>query len=142
MRSLVKRGAAGVVVTLLVAVGATGCGSSNSAPTAEAKVCAAQADVRDALSKVADDVRAGNLGKAKDALGGLQTAAGGLKSAMAELGAQEREKLQPQLDKLRTDVDQLRAANSVAQVQTAAATAATDLSTLVSSIETDLNCSS
>jgi phage shock protein A len=130
-----------MVGAVLVAVGVAGCGSSNSSASAEDKVCAARADVRDSLAKVADDVRAGNLGDAKDALGDVQTAVDGLKSAIAELGAQERDKLQPQLDQLRTDMDHLRAANSLSAVQAAAATAAMHLATLVSSIQSDLNCS-
>jgi hypothetical protein len=142
MSSLTRRSAAGVLAGVLLSGGVTGCGgSSSSAPSAADNVCAARTDVRNAVSKVADDVRAGNLGDAKKALTGVETAVDNLRSAVTELGAEERDKLQPQVDKLRTDLNQLKSASSVSQAQTAAATAASDLGTLVETIGTDLGCS-
>lgn len=142
MSSLVRRSAVGVVTAVLVAVGVTGCGgSSSSAPSAADKVCSARTDVRNAVGKVADDVRAGNLGNAKSALTGVETAVDHLGSAVAELAAEERDKLQPQVDKLRTDLNRLKSAGSVSEAQTAAATAASDLGALVNSIGTGLGCS-
>jgi len=115
-----------------------GCGSSKSASN---KVCDAGSDLRQAVTKVTDDLAAANLGAARDDLGAVKDAFGHLQDAAGELKTEAKQAISPSVDAVSSAITSLTNAQSFADVKTAATSVASSLQSLYTQITDTLKCS-
>jgi hypothetical protein len=129
---------AAVVALAFVAIG-TGCSSSGS-KSASDQVCSARSDLSKAVDTVANDVRSGNLGTARNNLDQVRSAYNNLVNSFDKLTAEQRQKLQPQIDKIKADAQSLTSANSAEQIGRTLDTIGSDVQSALNTITHDLNC--
>jgi hypothetical protein len=117
----------------------TACSGDSSAAD---DACAAKDELSQAIRKVVDDVRAANLGDARDDLEVVRARAADLRDALSDLAEKQRDRLRPQADQLKDDLEQLRNASSLDDLRAGLASAASSASDLVSRLDADLDCQS
>jgi hypothetical protein len=115
-----------------------GCGGDDASATN--RTCAAKDDLSASIRTVVDDVRAGNLGDARDHLDEVRSRASDLGSAVSDLGSQERDRLQPQVDKVRDELKDLTSATSLSELSSGVTTVTSSASALFSDLGDDLSC--
>src|SRR5580765_6124734 len=117
MRSRSSRTLAGVALALVILTAAAGCGTDEK--SASEQVCDARKDLSDSVDKVADEVKAGNLGDAKDDLAAVSSSFADLASAFGKLTDQQKSDLQQQVDKLKSDANALTDASTKDELSSA-----------------------
>ncbi len=132
-----RAGALAVVLLTLLAA----CGDSESgSPTAEEQVCTAEAALSASVDQVVEDVKAVNLGQARDNWQTVQDDAAQLQAAVAELASETREELAPLVDELRTTVGSVTDATSLEELGSTLDSAEQQLNQIVSTATRDLDC--
>ena len=127
------------VVSVLL-LGLQGCGSGSDGPSAKDQACTAKDDLSTSIKTVVDDVKAGNLGNARDHLGAVRSSASDLASAVSDLGSQQRKTLQPQVDEIRGELESLSNATSLTELSAGVSALTSSASTLFSDLGDDLGC--
>lgn len=127
---------AAVVVTLLAACGDSG----SSSPTAEEQVCSAEAALSASVEQVAEDVKALNLGQARDSWQTVQDDAAQLVDAVDELASETQAELEPLVTELRTTVSSVTDATSLEELGSTLDSAEQQLSQIVSTATKSLDC--
>lgn len=126
-------------VLAVLGLGLVGCGSGGTSATDRA--CSARDDLSTSVQKVVTDLKAGNLGDAKDQLGDVKSKVSALGDAVGDLGSQEKDELQPQVQQVQDDLKALTGASSLTELRTAFTTLNTSVTALVNDLGTDLKCS-
>jgi hypothetical protein len=124
------------VVVLMMAL--LGCSSKESASD---EVCDARAELRTSLSVAVDDVKAGNLGAARDSATQARTAFDDLTKAAGELKGETAQEVQPEVDQLRANVDQLTDVTSLQQLSTQVQSILDDVGGILGKVSDRLDCS-
>jgi len=126
---------------IAVAIGSSvaACSSSGS-KSASQQVCDARSDFSDAVSKVADDLRALNLGQARDDADAVRSTFDKLADSFKQLTQEQRDRLQPQIDKVKSDVSSFSDVRSVDEIRSSLDSTQSDVKTVVDAIQSDLKC--
>lgn len=136
MRSLTRPAIALVAASLLVA----GCSSEESA-SPEEQVCSARAQVQSSVDQVKQDFTDGNFGQAKDDLAQVGTDLEALVTAQKGLAQDKRDQVEPMVTELKSTLSSLSSASSLADLGATLDTALTQLSDVLSTIGTTVECS-
>lgn len=115
------------------------CGSGDTSATDRA--CSARDDLSTSVQKVVSDLKAGNLGDAKDQLSDVKSKVSALGDAVGDLSSQEKNELQPQVQQVQDDLKALTGVTSLTELRTAFTTLNSSASALVKDLGTDLKCS-
>jgi hypothetical protein len=135
--NLVRVGAmAAVAMTLLAACG----DSDSSSPTAEEQVCSAEAALSASVDQVAEDVKALNLGQAKDGWQSVRDDAAQLLDAVGGLASETQSELKPLVEELQTTVSSVTDATSLEELGSTLDSAEQQLNQIVSTATTSLDC--
>ena len=139
MRSV--RSAFACTALIAVAIGSSfaACSSSGS-KSASQQVCDARSDFSDAVSKVADDLRALNLGQARDDADAVRSTFDKLADSFKQLTQEQRDRLQPQIDKVKSDVSSFSDVRSVDEIRSSLDSTQSDVKVVVDAIQSDLKC--
>lgn len=115
------------------------CGSS---PSAADQVCSDRSQVKSAISSVANDLRSGNLTKAKDDLGAVRSAFESLSQSVDQLATEQRQALSPEIDSLKATVSELKNSDSFSSLTTGLSSAGSQIQSISQQIGNSLHCSS
>lgn len=128
------------VLSVVVLALLTACGDSDSNAAAEEQVCSAQSALSASVDQVAEDLKSLNLGQARDDWQTVQDDAAELSAAVQELASDRRDEIQPQVDELRSTVSSVTDATSLEELGSTLDTAEQQLSQIVTTITTSLDC--
>jgi predicted nucleic acid-binding Zn-ribbon protein len=92
------------------------------------------------VDQVAEDLKSLNLGQARDDWQTVQDDAAELSAAVQELASDRRDEIQPQVDELRSTVSSVTDATSLEELGSTLDTAEQQLSQIVTTITTSLDC--
>ncbi|WP_017936383.1 hypothetical protein [Nocardioides sp. Iso805N] len=126
-------------VLAVLSLGLVACGSDDTSATD--KACSARDDLSTSVQKVVTDLKAGNLGNAKDQLSDVKSKLSALGDAVGDLKSQEKDELQPQVQQVQDDLKALTDVSSLTELRTAFTTLDSSASALVKDLGTDLKCS-
>ena len=136
MRPTARLTLAALAVTALVA----GCSSDDSA-TAEERVCDARAQLQSSVDQVKQDVSERNLGQAKEDLEQVGSDLDTLASAQADVADDKRAQVEPMVSQLQETLDTLSDADSLAELGATLSTALSQMSEVLGTISTTVDCS-
>ena len=128
------------VLSVVVLALLTACGDSDSNAAAEEQVCSAQSALSASVDQVAEDLKSLNLGQARDDWQTVQDDAAELSAAVQELASDRRDEIQPEVDELRSTVSSVTDATSLEELGSTLDTAEQQLSQIVTTITTSLDC--
>lgn len=128
----------GVLLSIVAMGGLVACSSDDD--SAADQVCDERADLQEDLDEVAADLRAGNLGEARDSLDDVRSSAQELVDAVADLGAEERRQLGTDLDELQTDLDSLGTSDGLSGLEQAFESVRDGVQGSLQSLQGDLRC--
>lgn len=103
-------------------------------------MCAARAELRSAVTAVADELQAGNFGTAKENLGAVTTAIDDLNEAVGELAADRREALAPDVEAVRDGIAGLSDASGLVDLSARLGAVRADIEDLLDKVGRDLGC--
>ncbi len=129
------------VLTALALVGCLLAACSSPSVSASQKVCNDRAQLSSSVSTVVDDLRSGNLSKAKDDLPAVRDALNSLSQSAQQLKAQETQALKPQIDNLKNSVANFKNSKSLSDLQSGLASIRSQVESISSQIGDTLKCS-
>jgi uncharacterized phage infection (PIP) family protein YhgE len=115
------------------------CGSSG--PTAAQQVCSDRSQLSSAVSSVANDLRSGNLSKAKDDLPAVHDAFDSLTKSIEQLATEQRQSLSPKIDELKSSVSGLKNSDSLSSLTTDLRSVRSQVQSISQQVEDGLHCS-
>ena len=126
------------VLTVGLMAGCTASGTVGSA--AEEEVCSAKAALVASVQKVADDVKAVNLGQAHTDWKTVKADAAALGQAVQRLAEEKKAQLAPQVEALKTTLATVTDATSLPELEATLQTAKRQLAEIVSTATTIAGC--
>jgi len=127
-----------LVLTALVAASLAGCGDDG--PSAAERVCDARSGVRQAVADVAADLRAANLGAARDGVDEVRASLDELTDAVGDLRGEQREELEPLVAQIRADVAALTSVEALGDLGARFDALRTDVEILFGAVAEILDC--
>ncbi len=104
-------------------------------------MCNDRAQLGNAVSTVVDDLKSGNLGKAKDDVPAVSDALESLSQSARELKSEESQSLSPQIDNLKKTATGLKDSNSLPDLLAGFDSLKSQLQSIGDQISQNLKCS-
>jgi gas vesicle protein len=130
-----------VVVALLVAGSlAAVAACSSGGKSASQQVCDDKSAFSSSVQQVGNDIRALNLGQARDSASKAVDAFNQLVDSVRKLSDEKRQSVSPHLDNIQSDVSAFTDVNNVSELSSALDRTRSDAQSAVDAIQSDLNC--
>jgi hypothetical protein len=129
-----------VAVAVLVAGSLVAVACSSSGKSASQQVCDDKAAFSSSVQQVGNDIRALNLGQAKDSAQKAVDAFNALVDSVKKLTNEQRSSLSPQVDSIQSDVSAFTDVNNASELSSALDRTRSDAQSAVDAIQSDLSC--
>lgn len=111
-----------------------------SSQTAAEQVCEARLEVRGSVETVRRNLRAANLGEAREAVDDVRLAMDNLNESVARLSAEEAQRIRPAMESLRTATGSLGNPDSIAEVRNGLAAVSDEIADSLQEVRKAVGC--
>jgi hypothetical protein len=129
-----------LAVALLFVGSIVAAACSSSGKSASQQVCDDKSAFSSSVQQVGNDIRALNLGQAKDSASKAVDAFSALVDSVKKLSEEKQQSFSPQLENIQSDVSAFTDVNNASELSSALDRTRSDAQSAVDAIQSDLNC--